>query len=66
MEDKEVGEKVISDLDLVEVIILDCKLTRSKTLTYSGQNKLCEELDLKLLDSTNCIIHISNFQNKGM
>ena len=52
----EVGEvEVISDLDLVEVVTLDYKLPEYKPLTYSGQKKLGEELDLKLLNSTNCI-----------
>ena len=31
------------------------KLSGYRPLTYSGQKKLCEEFDLKLLDSTNCI-----------
>ena len=51
----EVGEvEVISDLDLSEVATLNHKLSGYRPLTYSGQKKLCEELDLKLLDSTNC------------
>eukprot|EP00800_Vazella_pourtalesii_P014675 TRINITY_DN3778_c0_g1_i6.p1 TRINITY_DN3778_c0_g1~~TRINITY_DN3778_c0_g1_i6.p1 ORF type:complete len:241 (-),score=17.20 TRINITY_DN3778_c0_g1_i6:49-771(-) len=52
----EVGDVgVISDLDLIEVATLDYKLSGYRRLTYSGQMKLCEEFDLKLLDSTNCI-----------
>ena len=51
----EVGEvEVISDLDLSEVATLNYKLSVYRPLTYSGQKKLCEEFDLKLLDSTNC------------
>ena len=47
--------EIISDLDLVEVATMEYKLPPFQPLTYRGQKKLCEDLHLQLLDSTNSI-----------
>ena len=47
--------EIISDLDLVEVGTIEYKLPVFQPFTYRGQKKLCDDLHLQLLDSTNSI-----------
>ena len=47
--------EIITDLDIVEVATLEYKLPGYRPLTYRGQRKLCEEFELRFLDSTNSI-----------
>ena len=47
--------EIISDLDIIEMASLDYTLPAFQPLSYQGQNRLCEDLQLHLVDCPNFV-----------
>ena len=46
--------EIITDLDIVEMSLLDYNLPRFHPLAYSGQKQMCNLFDVKLMNSIIC------------
>ena len=47
--------EIISDLDIIEMASLDYTLPAFQPLSYQGQNRICEDLQLHLVDCPNFV-----------